>query len=480
MNLDERLDKARDDYRDLQVPAASRARNVAAPTTAKAWHRRPGPAVAAAAVLVVGAIGGWALVRDRDQDRGAGGTVGRVRAQEQVEPPVTIDRPPGDPEVTLAPAGPYRDGQEVVVRFADEVDADVHNGIQFCVAVAVDEATTVERCEWRSASTPDPHAMRLAVPRSVVTPIGVRDCEDPDVDCRFVIDTNVLGRDGTVVLRSDPLRFTGPPTNPAPPSLTLTATGVGRLRVEPSGLVPDPTWLALREEHPGLVADLPAFMVSLCAPPGSATAPRPPGDADAGGGVGWGMAVNERTENCDVFGAPFTIDPDDPDAVVEVDVRRLVFGFAGRSDCASVRCYLVVQRATENQAVDGGVGGSSEAVTSAPLPEGVDLGPALPPTLVVETPGPHRRGDEIEVTVAGLPPGDERSVAPCTPATVAVCGLGLNALGNGTHRLVLGSSVDGCGTDDCVLAIFSGIKGVPPIATARLPIAPAVGERAGP
>src|SRR5690606_36210848 len=108
-----------------------------------------------------------------------------------------------------------------------------------------------------------------------------------------------------------------------------------------------------------------------------------------------------RTENCDVLGAPFTVDPDQPEAVVEATVRRLAFGFGGRSDCATAGCYLLVSRATENRTVDGGVGGSSRAIAAAPLPLGLDLGTAVSPSLVVETPGPHRPGDDIEVTVAG-------------------------------------------------------------------------------
>lgn len=188
----------------------------------------------------------------------------------------------------------------------------------------------------------------------------------------------------------------------------------------------------------------------------------------------------DRTENCDTLGEPFTVDPDDPNAVVEAEVRRLVFGFVGRSDCAAAHCYLLVSRATENAATEGGVGGNSEAVTAAPLPDDLELGPAVAPSLSIETPGPHRLEDEVEVTVRGLPVGVERSIALCTPDTAATCGLSTTTYGNGTHRLTLRASIDGCDPSTCVLAVFSGIKGVPPLATTPLPIAPDGAGAAGP
>ena len=280
------------------------------------------------------------------------------------------------------------------------------------------------------------------------------DCNLESVDCSYRIDV-----DGRFV-RTPSLRFTGP-LDPPDIDLLVTATGEGRVRVEPAGLAPDSTWLALRDRDPTFVEGLPAFGLAVCASAADAVAP------DAPAGTRWGLAVT-GTENCDLISPLVDVDPDDPNAGVEVDLPRYLFGFAGRSDCGAVRCYLVISRATENEVVDGGVGGSEEHVVAAPLPAELAW-PSTPlPALRVDAVGPDDGPTEIDVTISGLPVGASTAVGVCTADESEYCDIRFDGFGNGSHRIHVADPVEACAADECFLALFPMIKAAPPVAIAPL------------
>lgn len=455
MSLDTRLEAARDDYRaltddtpDPMVPVRPRP-----PRSGHWW------VAAAVVVAVVGVAVGAALVGDDDAPVETAATSTTATTRPAADEPA----PGGSDAVTLDPAGPYEEGDTVMLRVDPALEPDLVNGggLLLCSVVAGPDGD-VETCDptqWGLVvAAPSPSEGTVRMPRTVWTPLGRRDCAAAEVTCRLV----VLAGDGSRHA-TDVLEYTGA----AAPRTGLTATPTGEpgaFTVTPDGLTPHPTWSDLQAEHPTLATDHAAFGVSQCAF-GASLGPTPsPYSGDA-----WPDTLLPTADAaCSALGEPFTIDPGTPDRPATITLPTILFSAAGWADCRVDQCYLEVTRTVVAEvSPEGNIAGTVESVATALLPRDAPWPDAAPPTLTVGTAGPHRGGQAVDVTVAGLPAGAPGSIVVCRVGEAFGCSMGPGSRGNGTHRITLPASVDGCLPESCYLGLQAGPR-LPPLATAPL------------
>lgn len=464
MSLDQRLRDARDDYRGLAPPTpASRPDpdEVIAPS-----HRTRWLAAAAVLLVVVASVATWTVSRegdDRDRVSVAGPSTTAT-----VDPPTSGAWDPSD--VVLDPPGPYRDRQEVLVRVPAAVaeGADLLNeGLSLCARVREGDDLsetcdpTVEDLVVLGSVGPTSATVRLR--RTVFTDTGRRDCNEATVDCRIV----VLAGDGSRHA-SERLTFVDEAVSAAEPEVTLRIepTGEpGEVTLTPDGLTADGSWLALRDDDPAradgftpLYVSQCAFSASLGSTPGPFGDPPPWESGDPDGVV------------CGAMGPALELDPDDPERAVTVTLPTLVYGYGGWADCRVDQCFLDVRR-TIIHGVEpgGGTLGSDVSAATALLPRDAAWVEPVRPTLTIETPGPHRGGQTVSVTIRGLPDGERRLIAQCSVDQPWGCGYDVRELGNGTHEITLDEGLlDRCRPETCYLELSSSSEGLPPLAVAPL------------
>ena len=149
----------------------------------------------------------------------------------------------------------------------------------------------------------------------------------------------------------------------------------------------------------------------------------------------------------------------------------LVYGYGGWADCRVDQCYLDVRRTVIQGIERGGAGtlGYDESAATALLPQDTAWAEQERPTLTIETPGPHRGGQVVSVTVGGLPDGELRLIGQCAVDQPRGCGYDLLDLGNGTHEVTLAEGLlDRCRPESCYLELSSSGEGLPPLAVAPL------------
>jgi hypothetical protein len=445
--IDDRLERARDDYRSLVLPEAGASPAVGSP-------RRPTALVASVAAVMVLLAGVAVITLARRGD-----DAGTSRVRTPVASSDTTPAEEGDPEVSVVPSGPYTDGQAVTLRVDPDLGVDLWNGVPLCVGIQLD-GRPVETCESVSGASVDDGGVTVEVRRRGISVDGARDCADDGVDCRFVLAT-AAGRE----LRSQRLRFVGPdPTGFA--TLRATRRSAGRFLLEPGGLEVDPSWTDYRRRFPVEAAGNGPFWVSVCATGGQFEPPPDPFGVDR---HLWGAApTTPGGEVCDSRGAPVTLDPDRPNQPVEIQVPRLLYGYGGWADCAVDQCFVVISTNIVVYADGQSSGWDARRTASVTLPRTGEWPPAERPTMRVLTGGPHRSGDEVELEVTGLGEGETRAVGTCHVAAPWGCSYSGTAVGNGRHRIVLPVTVGTCSPRSCYLELDASMEGLPPIATAPL------------
>lgn len=448
--IDERLERARDDYRSLEIPPLPyEARGSAR----RQIHTRVLAAAAVALVLVGSAVLALTLGLGGDDTETL-----RVPAPAATSDTARTDPTPGDIEVTLDPPGPYTDGQPVTLGVDPGLGVDLWNGLPLCVTTSVADRP-VETCESVASDSVSGDRVTVEVRRLGISADGARDCADPAVDCRFVLRTGD-GRE----LRSARLTFTGPePTEVA--GLRATEVAPGRFALEPTGLVADPSWEDYRRRFPIEAAGNGPFWVSVCASGGPREKAPDPFDEDRDL---WGEVSLGVGEVCDSRGAPATLDPDRPNDRFEIDVPRLLYGYGGWSDCSVAQCYVVITTNIVVQADGQSSMWDSRRTASVALPRQADWPSPIRPSLVVLTDGPHHAGDEIEIEVSGLTEGDRRLIGTCDVGEPWGCGYSMVSVGNGRHRFELPDRVELCAPRSCYLELDAGGEGLAPLATAPL------------
>ncbi len=469
MSLDQRLRDARDDYRALTPPPATvdpgGVTGVDQPSSRPPVpHRTRWLAAAAVLLVVVASVATWTVTREReDRDRVS---VAGPSTVATIDPQTTGAWDPSD--VVLDPPGPYRDGQEVVVRVPVAVaeGADLLNeGLSLCARVREGDDLsetcdpTVEDLVVLDSLGPTSATVRLR--RTVFTDTGRRDCNEATVDCRIV----VLAGDGS---RHASERLTFVDEDPSEPEVRLRVepTGEpGEVTLTPSGLTADPSWLALRDDDPGRAGGFTPLYVSQCAFSASlGSTPGPFGDPPP-----W-EAGDPDGVVCGAMGPALELDPDDPERAVTVTLPTLVYGYGGWADCRVDQCFLEVRR-TIIHGIEpgGGTLGSDVSAATALLPRDGAWAEATRPTLSVETPGPHRAGQVVSVTISGLPAGERRLIAQCSVDQPWGCGYDVLELGNGTHEVTLAQGLlERCRPETCYLELDSSSEGLPPLAVAPL------------
>jgi hypothetical protein len=441
MSLDERMEQARSDYRALEVPDRA--------VVAIDLDRRPIPGVArrgrwmlaaAALVIVMGATVAVATADDDPATEVAEGTTSTAEGN-----PTTTEPPS---PVVPVPEGPYVDAERVTVAHPPGLGEEVR-------VVQCAEVAAVETCGLTigdPAAVPRDGATTLEVRRLMLTPEGLVDCAD--VACRLVAYDEEGGQ-----LPSARLRFEGNGFD-APMLAMAPAAEPGTFILHPGGLTPHGSWT---ENRGTLADDVRPFDVRLCAFGPAEPTPGPFGE-DL-----WDqqpVAAGEAT--CRSEALDVSIDPDDPDAEITVALPTGSTGYGGWFDCRTGRCFVEINRTV---VTDPGGSGWTERATAALVPADGEWPDPVRPTLTLLTPGPHRPGQVVTVTIAGLHDGAVTTVGICEVASPWSCGAaeGGRELGNGTHQVLLPEgALDSCGPEDCYLELDSGSEGLAPLATAPL------------
>jgi hypothetical protein len=474
MTFDERLDRAREDYRTGGATYVDDG----APATPPSRRHRPRLALAAAAAVVVLVAGAmwWRIDHAPDQSlRVVAPTEPTSEAPPTEVTPSPTTNPPGtaptgEPLIAIDPPGPHRDQQRVTVTVPHDYAKDwLNEGTPRLCAEVREPAATTDSCDPFPPSVPyEDHAtsvdghdtVRFTLRQVVFTPAGYRDCAAPEVTCRLV----VLRNDGTDV--SGPrLEFTGAPTAEAPSIQLATTQTPGTYTVTLRDLAPSPSWLDLRASDPASAQEHPPFLVTLCAF----------GDAEpvAGpyGTYPWGTygrsAGGLDNVSCSGVGLSLPrIDPDALDRPMRVAIPREFRGNDGWSDCTVARCYLSVRRLTASGASDG-----RAAAVLVPAPNGLPR--AERPALRIREPGPYTVGQVLTLDLANLPDDDTGLVGFCHVAQPWACGyfISTSGVGNRTRTLTIPADAANCGATGCYLEIDARLEGSPPLAVAEVPMA---------
>ena len=148
MTLQDRLVHARDDYRSIVPPDATRSslgRRVADDGQQSRWR----PRMPAGAAIGVAA---WSGSDDTQK-------LAATPSPESTAVPVVRDPdPPGavapyDPQIELVQPGPYHDGETITVRVPEGFANDLPRGAQVCAVVADDVGGPSETCDPRAVYT---------------------------------------------------------------------------------------------------------------------------------------------------------------------------------------------------------------------------------------------------------------------------------------------------------------------------------------
>lgn len=460
MTLDDRLLAARDEYLALDAPTS-------APHDHRPHrpgiHRRRTVALATAAIAALAGGVTWAANDDGHDVRTSSDTTTTtttVRDVGEVEPTA-----PEDEAVTLTPEGPYRDGQDVTLEVPAEYGVDFYNGSAFrqCAILSGRGGWPEEVCDplIDEAGPGEATSITATVRRTVLTPTGVRDCEDTDVSCRLV----VRRQDGSVRATAR-LRFVGGPIEPSTRLEVRLGDQPGTVVVDPSGLQPDPSWIDLREQDPERAASYAAFGVSICAFSTSATTAGPYGE------YLWDFGPNDLpSPNCAWQTDRSPIDPDHPDDPVTLDIPGWLRGYEGFSNCAVDVCFVRVTQSVVGGVTAGGAllgGETGEIAGIVPVDDRVP--PPELPSLRIVTPPPYTTGQDLTLEVTGVDLSD-LMIGFCDVDSPWACGYTGHRPGPTSNQVVvtLPSNMAFCGLNRCYLEIDSRGEGMPPPATAALP-----------
>jgi len=451
MSLDERLERAREDYRALAVDEQNElVVGLDGPPSARSGGRARW-LVAAAVVALAGVVGGAVLIGAEDDD----GITETADPSTTTEVPTTTEVSAS--EVAVEPAGPYEDGQRVTVRFTPALVPDVSVGLCAAVEDAPGESCGGTIGNLDALPAVDGRSVTVTLRRRVATPDGEIDCGDEAVSCSLV----ATDEEGTS-RRSAGLDFVDDPSSgDGVRSLSVEPAGApGTFTLRPEGLEAHPSWLDRRAVDPSLAETMSAFVVRQCSYGASARTEGPFGE-DL-----WDQELSgPEAETCAAGPADVVIDADDPDRPLTVALPTLLHGYGGWADCRVDRCFLAVSRTI----VTSPNGGSEERVVTTTLPPAGPWADAVRPTLTVDTPGPHGPGQTVSVTIAGLPEGVDTIIGTCHVANPWGCGYDLTPVGNGTHQVALhASQLTGCGPEECYLELDAGSEGLAPLATAAL------------
>ncbi len=483
MSLDQRLDTARDEYRNLSAPVGA----TTLPRRAPDEGRSPWVLSVAALVvlLLIAATLVWRSVSSDPRPPVSVTTDTVVTVPVPDEPPATGDTAPldVDPDLQLDHGGPYLDGQEVVLSSPNGFSLDWTNEYPRLCSVVTTPAGPTTSCDhvrdinarpgYAGVSTsPAGDRREIVLRRTVFTPVGYRDCNEPDVSCHVV----VARADGSAAA-TERLEFEGSTRSTDAALEVRRGDGPGRFVVVPQGLQPSDAWLEARDR--GLTQGMPAFTVSVCAFGGADPTLDPYGRPWQGPGLQlqWSLRPGLGA-NCDSLGGGVAqIDPDDPGRTLTVDLTRELYGSAGFSDCRVQACYLAVTQWTSR---DG-----------ATLEAGVTLAARLPveastpitgrPSLTILEPGPYDQGQEITVEVANVPDAKIGMIGVCRLDSPWECLYADQSLGagSGLRRFALVADLWGCGRELCFLALESGGEGLRPAAVTPLPVTDAASAGSG-
>jgi len=467
MTLQDRLEQARDDYRSLvppDIPSGIR----------EASRRRRWPALVAAAVILIGATAGvvaWSGRHDTQKVTAIEPPTSTSTSTSTTVPVAKVPDPPGatapyDSQVAIVEPGPYADGQQVTVRVPDGFVEDLMNGgAQVCVVVSDAPGGPSETCDPLRSSTGGASSATetpVALSQSVFTPTGMRDCNEPKVTCRVVVRAV-----GNQPKASAPLSFTGQRTEPGSRVEVAATSRRGEFQVSLVGITADPSWLAFRESDPNRAAGFSPLYLQVCSFDSSAKTDGPFGENL------WTFSPGDDVlppANCDVISDQILIDPDDPEAPLELNPPTWFLGYGGWSDCRTDRCFVQVRRAVVAGSSASGSFGTDETVAAALLDPGHVSTSGTKATVEIDTAGPHRAGQEITVRVAGLPDGYATNIGVCNISSPWSCGYIGSIFGqidNGTHTFQLPDTL-ACPPRSCYLELDSQGEGVPPLATAPL------------
>ena len=165
------------------------------------------------------------------------------------------------------------------------------------------------------------------------------------------------------------------------------------------------------------------------------------------------------------------IDPAEPAAQVDLTPSRWFLGQQGWSDCRVDDCFVQLHLTQVSGSTPGGATlVRDEPVAAAMLNAGGIADSGSHAVLAIDTPGPHRAGDEVTVSVSGLPDGYSTNVGVCHVTHPWACGYVGSVFGqidNGTHIFRLPETL-ACAPRGCYLELDSKGEGVPPLAVAPL------------
>ncbi len=481
MTLDDRLRAARTSYRLIGVDETTR------PAVPPGGARSPRRVVLLLAAVVVVVVAGFVLWNDSSPEDTVQ-VVGppelpRVEDLTEAQRAHLVDDAsqapaPVNPDIQLDPAGPYADGQRIAVTAPTSMYVDFVNGSrpQLCSVVRVGTGTAgLVSCDPLDHDPSDVShdvtepfvSVRVRLDRRVLTPVGERDCGDDEVRCYLVVDDG-----GGSFHASERLHFVGDLAAPEIALRAEPAAEAGSFVLRPEGLTVDPSWLAMRAEHPERADGLAAFWVSICSFGLGERATAFNGEAlwEADySGQGWSQPL--LGSDCGGLGvAPITIDPDAPDAPIEVTITGELLGRTW-IDCRKRTCFAQITRTTDVDVDPEFTGSSGEVVAAAVIPMDAATPLAPRPSMRILELSPHRQGDHITVEVRDLPDHIQTSIGVCHVDQPFNC-LYSGARPNGSDRVTftLHDRVQGCGLDDCYLQLGNLGKGSPPPATVALPI----------
>ncbi len=410
--------------------------------------------------------------------------------------------PPGRQPVeviTIEPAGPYEDGQRVVLTFSSELGIDIRNwSAAICGRALGAEVETCDRTSSRPEVISDGapadglHRLAFKLERTHLGPEGPNDCGDPNFRCR------VVQRDdrGGFIASAD-LEFRGDRVEPAVTLEVRPGDRPGEFIVDPDGIDADADALDLltpaQAELAGRISDqadaAPLVSWALSTPCAYADGLEPVGSAELAevpgwwarhwrGGDSWNRAEDPATgrtvwlgDDCDLDAAT-GLAADDPNAPVTYAADRGIDGYSGYLDCVDTQCFVAVSVRILVTRIDGSTLSFSRRMAVAPLPFDEDSPIRPRPSLAIVEPGPYRPGQTVTAEVRDLGPDHSSDVAWCDPDRASGCGhRGTRLDDDGVRRIEwkLPNSSD-CGPNRCYFAIPSGTEGVAPPAVLVVPI----------
>jgi hypothetical protein len=458
VTLDERLGLAREDYRRFASLTSPKPTFGSEPELGRQRSTRLAfAAVLAVVVVFVGSIAWWTqhdgASRDLDviSPSPTSAPESSTTAVEDTTRPAIVTVPfPGavtqDSAIEISPRGPFQHGQQVTVSMPVGYSRDAwERPPRQCAAILESAGSVVsETCDplLDASRSTDTNGGRetatVTLSRSVFTSSGFRDCADPGVVCRLLVQK----ADGETAA-SERLAFSGATVEPAnrlaleltgqPNEFVVTAAGVGQ----------------------------PEQLVQVCA--FGKVEPQRLQDGRELWGFGPADAGPLQDQQCAWSTYGINIETLDLNRV-RIKVQREVFGYGGWIDCVLSQCFI--------KAASTAVPAASSAPAAALLPIDHNAQVQPRPQIAIKEPGPYRPGQQLTVELKNLPADYATWIGVCHVDGPWACGYEPSTQGTGNRltTFVLRDNVAGCGPEICYLEIDSRGEGVPPLATAPLPI----------